>query len=371
MNLKNIANKDQKKMMIVFNDMALGGIQRKIIDIVGYIKINYPKVELILCLQNKKGIFLNQVPSNTKIISPSFHTSRFDRLWFTFWLFIQIIKYNPTNILAFMDLSSIPVLIALKFAFWKKPKLIIGEDILTSKYVYTQTHPKLNLKIIKYFYPKANSILVQTPIQKNDLNKIINNNKNNNIFVSPNWLPLDFSKMINKKIVIKPIDILFIGRIEAQKNLIKFVKIIKIVSKDFPKIKVVIVGDGSEKEIIKRLIKRLKLENNIKILPPTKNPENFYLRSKIFLLTSDYEGFPLTLLEAISCDCYPIVNNIPEVRGFFDKYNDKILFKNETKAAEIIKDNLLSTDKKVIEYYKNKVIELQQKNIGIFVKHLF
>ena len=370
MNLKNIANKDQK-IMIVFHDMALGGIQRKVVDIVEYIKIKYPKVEIILCLQNKKGIFLSQVSPDTKIISPSFHTSRFDKLWFTFWLFIQILKYSPTNILAFMDLSSIPISIALKFAFWKKPKLIIGEDILTSKYVYIETHPKLRLKLIKYFYPKANSILVQTPIQKNDLNKIINNKKNNNIFVSPNWLPLGFTKMTNKKVKVRPIDILFIGRIEAQKNLIKFVKIIKIVSKDFPKIKVAIIGDGSEKKIIKRLIKVLKLENNIKILSPVKNPERFYLRSKIFLLTSDYEGFPLTLLEAISCGCYPAVNAIPEVRDFFDKYDDQILFKNEIEAVKIIKNKLASTDDKAINYYKNKIIKLQQKNIDSFVKHLF
>jgi glycosyltransferase involved in cell wall biosynthesis len=352
--------------------MTLGGIQRKVIDIIKYTQINYPNVELILCLQNKKGIFLNQVPSKITTISPSFHTRRFDKLWFTFWLMIQIIKHNPTNILSFMDLSSIPILIALKFVFWKKPKVIIGEDILTSKYVYIETHPQLRLKLIKYFYPKANSILVQTPVQKKDLNTIINNYKDNNIFVSPNWLPLDFPPKNIKKIINKrPIDILFIGRIEAQKNLIKFIKIIKNVSKYNPKIKVTIIGSGSELSKIKRQINKLDLQKNIKILPPTINPAKFYLKAKIFLLTSDYEGFPLTLLEAISCGCTPVVNNIPEVQKFFDKYSEEILFTDELNATQLISTKLLSVNQDINHYYQEKIIKLQQKNITKFVKHLF
>lgn len=366
MNSKNII-KNKKKLVIVFHDMTLGGIQRKVLDIIDYVGKKYPEIKIVLFLQNKKGIFLEKIPKNIEVRSPKIHTKRFNMLWFIFWLMWQFAKEKPTRILSFMDLGAIPSLIALQFVFWIKPKVIIGEDILTSKYVFTETRPLLRLKLIKYFYPKTDLILVQTLIQKNDLEKIIGNNVNN-ILVSPNWLPLDFPpKNGTKK---RDIDILFLGRIEAQKNLTKFVGIIKSVSKDFPKVKTVIIGDGSEKKVIQQLIKTLKLENNIKILSPTKTPNQFYLRSKIFLLTSDYEGFPLTLLEAVSCGCYPVLNDISEIHDFFEKDGKSILFEDELSATKIIRKNLLTTNQNLIKFYKNKIIKLQQKNIDFFVKQL-
>ena len=363
MNFKNTAKKDN--FIIVFNDMGLGGIQRKIIDIISYTQNNYPNTSVILCLQRRKGIFLKQIPKNVTIINPPFETPRFNNLWFIFWLVFVFHKYHPTHILSFMDLSSIPSLIALKFLPLQKPKLTIGEDILTSKYVYIESFPKIRLKLIKKFYPQANSILVQTPIQKNDLHQIIGNS--NNVVVSPNWLPLAFPPKNTDKSK-KDIDILFIGRIESQKNLQKFVQIIKMVSLDFPKIKAVIVGQGSESKAIKSLINKLELQKNIKIYPITSNPQKFYLRSKIFLLTSDYEGFPLTLLEAISCGCYPIINNIPEIRKFFDRQPDNFIFNNTAQATKKITTQIPNTNYEQLKYYQDKIIKSQSENISLFVK---
>ncbi len=147
MNSKNIAKKNN--FIIVFNDMDLGGIQRKIIDIISYTQNNYPNTSITLCLQRHKGLFLKQVPQNIKIINPPFETPRLNNLWFIFWLTYVFHKYQPSHILSFMDLSSIPTLIALKLLPLQKPHLTIGEDILTSKYVHIESFPKLRLKLIK------------------------------------------------------------------------------------------------------------------------------------------------------------------------------------------------------------------------------
>lgn len=363
MNFKNIAKKNN--FIIVFNDMDLGGIQRKIVDIISYTQNNYPNTSITLCLQRRKGLFLKQVPQNIRIINPPFETPRLNNLWFIFWLTYVFHKYQPSHILSFMDLSSIPTLIALKLLPLQKPHLTIGEDILTSKYVHIESFPKLRLKLIKKFYPQANSILVQTPVQKKDLHQIIG--KSNNIIISPNWLPLVFlPKNINH--TTRDIDILFIGRIEAQKNLKKFIQIIKRLSFNFPKIKAIIVGHGSESKTIKGLVKKLGLQKNIKIYPTTNNPQKFYLRSKIFLLTSDYEGFPLTLLEAISCGCYPVINNIPEIKKFFNNQPDKFIFRNQEQAVKKIENQISNPNYQQLKYYQVKITKSQNKNISLFTK---
>ncbi len=352
-------------IMIVFDDMALGGIQIKILNIIKKITKDYPKIKIIICLRYKRGFFLKRIPKNIKLISPRFHTNRFDMFWFIFWLTFQTLKLNPNKILSFMDLGSIPSLIVKKILFWKKINITIGEDILTSKYVYIESFPKIRLKLIKYLYPKANQILVQTPVQKKDLHQIIG--RSNNISVSPNWLPLDFPP--KNKILKKEIDILFIGRIEAQKNLKKFIYIIKKLSSTRPKIKSVIIGNGAETKNVKNLVTKLRLKNNIQILPATNFPQKFYLKSKIFLLTSDYEGFPLTVLEAISCGCYPIVNNIPELKKFFNHQPNKFIFKNQKEAIKIIDEQLSKPNYKLVKFYQNNIISFQNRDISLFIKN--
>ncbi len=357
------------RLMIVFHDMTLGGIQRKVVDLTNHLQTSSPETEIIICLRHKKGIFLNQLPKNITVLGPKFHTKKLDMLWFIFWLTSILFKYRPTHILSFMDLGSIPTLIALKFLFWQKPKLIIGEDILTSQYVYTETRPQLRLKLIKYFYPKADKILVQTPVQKNDLEKIFGF-KSKKIIVSPNWLPLNFppQKITADKKYFS--DILFMGRIEDQKNLPLFIKIIKLVSQNNPKLKVKIIGHGSRLKQIKKLVCQEKLEKIIKFISSTSEPQNYYSHAKIFLLTSLYEGFPLTLMEAISCNCHPVVNNLPEINKFISRYQSDIIFNNETEAVKIINSVLQKPNPKLISYYQNKLLKTQTRDFNQYLKHI-
>jgi glycosyltransferase involved in cell wall biosynthesis len=105
----------------------------------------------------------------------------------------------------------------------------------------------------------------------------------------------------------------------------------------------------------------LKLNKNITFIPTTATPEKYYEDSKIFILTSDYEGFPLTLMEAISCGCYPIVNNIPEVSTFFNKYKNNIIFQDNITASKIIQEVLHEPDLKVINFYRQKIISYQKQ----------
>lgn len=360
----------QQTLMIVFHDMRLGGIQIKIIDIIKYYRQHFPKTKIILCLRKRQGIFLKKIPSGTTIIAPTFYTRHFNMTWFIFWLIGKIHTSKPTSILSFMDLGSIPTLVALKFLPWIKPHHTIGEDILTSKYVFTETFPSLRRFLIKYLYPFASNILVQTPIQKKDLEKIIyNSTPNSKIISTPNWLPLNFPP--NKIVPYKKrlVDILFIGRIDHQKNLPLFLEIVSEVKKYIPKIIAYIIGDGDQKNNIKKLIKKYHLQKNVYIKSPTLNPEKYYSNSKVFLLTSDYEGFPLTLMEAISCGCLPVLRNIPEISQFFTKDKSKIIFSTEKEAVNLILSNLKKPQTKYIKPYLKTIIENQQKHFRNYIKY--
>lgn len=362
-----MTNKYPKRLLIAFHDLGLGGIQKKVVDICWYLYQHHPQFKVRIALRRRLGIFLSELPPNVVISAPHRPLYRLGTPRFLLWMVKEIIFFRPTHILTFMDFSAIPTLAALNFLFWKKIPVTIGEDILTSKYLtdlYGPSQAPIRQKLIEKYYPQARRILVQTPVQKKDLQKILKLINSSRIISTPNWLSLNYPPSPAKALAPagRDIDILYVGRIAAQKNLTRFIQIIKLIKKQHPAIKSVIVGDGEEFNKIKQLIVKYKLTQNITLVGSTTNPQSFYLRAKNFLLTSDYEGFPLTLMEAISCGCRPVSTELPEIRQFFDRQPEKYLYSDINTAVQL----LLSTPHS-LPYYRRKLIKLQIKNIQKYI----
>lgn len=94
-----------------------------------------------------------------------------------------------------------------------------------------------------------------------------------------------------------------VGRIDKQKNYEMLIKAFSSICKKYPNIKLDIFGDGTEgytKEIYK-LILSLKAENNIFLRGRTKNIVNEYMKNDVYIMTSNFEGLPNALIEAMAC----------------------------------------------------------------------
>ena len=76
-------------------------------------------------------------------------------------------------------------------------------------------------------------------------------------------------------------------------------------------VKLVFLGNGSEKEKLKELVKDLHLEQRVFFLDYDPNAYKYLSRCKVFISSSEYEGLPITILEAmalhvpvVATDCY-------------------------------------------------------------------
>lgn len=118
----------------------------------------------------------------------------------------------------------------------------------------------------------------------------------------------------NKKIVT-------IARLSNQKRIDKMVNILEKVfeSDKYNNWVFEIYGDGSQKEYIESLIK----SKQIKLMGRTDDPKGVLLGSSINLNTSDYEGFPLGILEAGEC-------GIPTVSFDFGESTIETIINNKT-----------------------------------------
>lgn len=82
--------------------------------------------------------------------------------------------------------------------------------------------------------------------------------------------------------------------------------------KEYPSFKLVFYGDGPDKEKMVQQIRKLGIENNVIFAGITNKPLEVMKTSKMYILTSDFEGIPNSLIEAMSIglpciatDCRP------------------------------------------------------------------
>ena len=103
----------------------------------------------------------------------------------------------------------------------------------------------------------------------------------------------------------KIINLLCISRLETQKDHFTLLKAINHTTiKD--NINLILVGNGSKKNDIKKYIKIKNIKAQIFL--NTKRLSSFYKRSDLFVSTSLYEGLPTTMVEAASY-CMPIISS--------------------------------------------------------------
>ena len=102
-------------------------------------------------------------------------------------------------------------------------------------------------------------------------------------------------------------EITFIGRIDPQKNLSHLLKAFAIVHGRMNHTQLRLVGDGHLTEQMKELAEQLGITDVVIFHGITSNMEEIYAKSDVVALSSEYEGMPNCLIEAIGCGI-PIVS---------------------------------------------------------------
>ena len=117
-----------------------------------------------------------------------------------------------------------------------------------------------------------------------------------NIHIIPNTTSIDIQTISSCEAP----RVIAAGRLTWQKGFDRLIDAWNIVQKRHPDWILDIFGEGFYKDSLARQIKDRKLEHSITIHPFTQNITQEYLNSSILALSSNYEGFGLVLIEAMS-----------------------------------------------------------------------
>ncbi len=98
------------------------------------------------------------------------------------------------------------------------------------------------------------------------------------------------------------IPIMMVGRLCREKAQWNMIRAMKQIIEAVPNAKLIILGEGSYRPYLEALIKEMDLADNVCLIGFKDNPYKFIKRAQVFVMTSLYEGFPNSLIEAMALD---------------------------------------------------------------------
>ena len=265
-----------------------------------------------------------------------FLKSRFSYILIFFFSFIPLLrlirKQRPDFLIAHL-ISSLPLTIFCLFTFRTKlilhiaghPKLNLFRKILwkiSSKNIFKVVCPSEELKNFfldnSIFVDEQIKVIEDPHLDVNKINKLKNQELKDSFFHEG-------------KIIIA------IGRMTKQKNYSFLIRNFKKLLSKYNDIKLIIIGDGEEKDHLKDLVIELNIINKVKLIDYHSNIYKYLKRSNYYISTSIWEGSSLAMIDAAFVGIPILCSDCPagrkefigkNERGFLYKQNDSNDFLN-------------------------------------------
>lgn len=166
---------------------------------------------------------------------------------------------------------------------------------------------------------------------------------------NPSIMVQDSFSLIKKEKII-----LYVGRLEATiKKPLRLLMVWKVLQQTHSDWKLVFVGDGDQVPAMKEYVKKNKL-SNVSFEGHQINLTDYYRKASFICLTSEVEGFGMSLLEGMGFGCIPVTfNNYGASEILIENWHDGILvpaynLKKYAKCLDILMNN--DSERKRLSY---------------------
>lgn len=176
--------------------------------------------------------------------------------------------------------------------------------------------------------------------------------------------------------------IVAVGRLTLQKNYPMLIKAFANTVKKYPEYKLFIYGKGPLEHELKKLSKDLNVDNSVYFMGFTNNVHDAIIDADMYIMSSDYEGMPNALMEAMAIGIPSISTDCPSggprvlisngVNGILISVNDDIGLSSEMNRLieELDTRIIIGNNSKQIkqEYSRQTIYKLWKKYTNSFFK---
>lgn len=327
----------KKKILFSAYTLDVGGIETALVSLLNNLIDRY---DITLVLEKKQGIFLERLDSRIKIIeyNPNQNKNSLIRKSINLMKRIKFIakyknKYDfAASFATYSKMGSFCARTASKNnALWGHldyTKLFKNKDEMREFFNFVKYNKFLHIIFVSE--EGANSFKGSFPDVKNKVivcNNLIDYNK--------------IIKMAEQKININKENIttfLNVGRHEEkQKRLSRIIEAAKELKNSNLQFRILLVGDGPDTEKYKKMVLKYELEENIIFCGRKDNPYPYFNIADCIILSSEYEGYPVVFVEALTLNKPIITTNVSDAKIDIENKYGIVAEKNSACIYEAMK----------------------------------
>lgn len=338
----------RKKVLFVIDSLVCGGAEKSLVSLMSL--LSRDKYEQSIWMRNPVGEFIRLLPCDVKIVEPpqynlyeSIKLKLATLFYSVMWRYNKVVgkrehhaetlykcigwamKVPDGNwdvVIAYQQ--GIPTyLVADKFRDSKKLAWI-NVNIVNACY---------NLSFNRQYYDKIDCIVPVSVALQSILQNALPQYSDRYVVVYDILNPETIRKMASEnasriKNGSEEYVIVTVGRLAVQKNYIGAVEVAAELKEMGLKFKWYFVGEGSERGNIEKRIKELGVSKNVILLGTQTNPYAFMQQADVYVQTSTFEGFGLTIAEAK-------ILGKPIVSTNFDVVHDQLVHEKNGLIADM------------------------------------
>ncbi|NJC06475.1 glycosyltransferase involved in cell wall biosynthesis [Sphingomonas kaistensis] len=297
---------EKRKIAFFLPDMAGGGAERVQLAIMRHLVAAGHQVDLILAFGG--GVLLPLVPPEVRIIE-----LRAGRLGSSLVGLVRYLKAKkPWSLHAIMWPCTV-LAVAAKMVARSNAKLLLSDHtFLSDHYASPRTRRILRLSM-KALYPRAEHRVAVSKGAAADVAKLAGLSDSE---VEVIYNPVDLPEVVAENAAARQQwqgaspRIISVGAFKAEKNHDLLIRAFARVVQRFPDARLVILGEGALRAHLEALRDDLGLGDKVRLPGFQLDPWPYLAGADLFVLSSDYEGMSLVLVEAlhaglkvVSTDC--------------------------------------------------------------------
>ncbi|MDO6670835.1 glycosyltransferase family 4 protein [Cobetia amphilecti] len=210
----------------------------------------------------------------------------------------RIIKHNnPDVIYSFLTHVNI---VAILVSYGLNIPVVVSERI----YPPSSYRSKKMLAACRLLYPYAHKVVMQTDKGAKWM-KGFTPRSNVTVIANPVKYPMENSLVEDEAsygdIIAKDrFAFLAVGRLEKQKGFGDLITAFSIIADEIPDWDLVILGEGTQRQALEKEAERKEIQERVFLPGRLKSLDSWYKQASIYIMSSYYEGFPNSLLEAMT-----------------------------------------------------------------------
>lgn len=352
-----------------------GGAEKVLVDILE--KFDYVTYDVTLLLVRREGVHLSRLPRQVKLLSLDSFTGYRPKYIVNKFTVIMWNKYVVNSVLGpsrFDTIISFMEGEALYFhsLITRKARRNISWVHIDLKSNHWSSRFFKSLKHEAKAYGKMDSIIFVSQKAREQFFDLFDLKANGKVIYN----------LIDGKTIIEKsqeydirrsstFTICNVGRLSEQKRQDRLIEAVSILKKHYSiEVELWILGMGHLEESLRKQAKYLGVESQVKFWGFKANPYPYIAKADAFVLSSDTEGYPLVLCEAV-CLCKPVVST--NVTGTKEVLGDNCGILCGTESTELAKAiSLLVSDKTALaQQIKRSEERSQIFNIGKTMSQIY